>query len=379
MEKYLKEVARFKKTKSPGALIYLIRYILHEIHKETGWNYLHIVLDFLSKRIKLKINPHEYFLYYLYDEGMPEQYRAKFVSRITRDTFLEKLNPLAYILVARNKYITKILLKSLDIPTPEMIFLYDPQAGLESSYVINNPGSAQKKILEFGNQPFVVKVLEGEHGKSINVYSGLGTTGNQFTALHLNGESHTIEQLLTFAGKNQRLLFEVKVKQTPTFEAINPTSINTIRMLTLLHPSGEVTLIFGLIRIGRKGRWIDNSGKGGNVMARLNKETGKLENIVSFTHYKAYESITHHPDSGIDLEHFEIKNWQEIKQKVFDFHRKLSWLKAIGWDIAITEQGPVIIEINNRWDVLGQTIAREGWHDYLNSLYEEWKQFEDSK
>ena len=95
MEKYLKEVARFKKTKSPGALIYLIRYILHEIHKETGWNYLHIVLDFLSKRIKLKINPHEYFLYYLYDEGMPEQYRAKFVSRKTRDTFHEKLNPLA--------------------------------------------------------------------------------------------------------------------------------------------------------------------------------------------------------------------------------------------------------------------------------------------
>lgn len=72
MEKYLREVARLKKTKSPGALIYVIRYILHGIHKETDWNYLHIVSDFLSKRKKLRINLHEYFLYYLYDKRMPE-------------------------------------------------------------------------------------------------------------------------------------------------------------------------------------------------------------------------------------------------------------------------------------------------------------------
>lgn len=379
MEKYLKEVARLKKTKSPGALIYVVRYILHEIHKETGWNYFHIITNFLSKRKKLKINFHEYFIYSLYDNRMPEQYRAKFVSRIIRDTFLEKLNPLGYILLARNKYITKILLKSLEIPTPEIIFLYDPQAGLESTFIINQPEAAQKKLMEFGNQPFVVKVLEGEHGKSINVFSGFETIGDEIIATHLNGERHTLDQLLNFAGRNQRLLFEAKVEQISTFDAINPASINTLRFLTLLHPNGEAELIYGLFRMGRKGRWVDNSGKGGNVMARLNRETGKLENIVSFAHYKSYEPLTHHPDSGIDLEHFEIKNWQEIKNQVLDFHRRLSWLKAIGWDVAITEKGPVIIEINNRWDILGQTIAREGWYDYLHTLYKEWVQYESLK
>jgi hypothetical protein len=379
MEKYLKEVDRFKKTKSIKSFIYILNYAFKGIRKETGWNYFHIVTDFLSKRDKLKINFHEYFLYSLYDKRMPEQYRTKFVSRITRDSFLERINPLAYILLARNKYITKILLKSLDIPTPELIFLYDPQAGLDSSLVINHPETAQKKLMEYVNKPFVVKVLEGEHGKSINVYSGFETTGDKITAMHLNGERHNLDQLLNFAGKNQRLLFEAKVKQTPTFEAINPTSINTLRLLTVLHPNGEAELIYALFRMGRKGRWVDNSGKGGNVMARLNKETGKLENIVSFANYKSYESLTHHPDSGVDLENFEIKNWHELRKQVFDFHRKLSWLKAIGWDVAITENEPVIIEINNRWDILGQTIAREGWYDYLNSLNKEWKQFEDLK
>lgn len=379
MKKYLKEVDRFKRTKNPAALIYVVRYILNGIRKETGWNYLHIIIDFLSKRKKLKINPHEYYLYYLYDKGMPEQYRAKFVSRYTRDVFLEKLNPLGYILLARNKYITKIILKSLDIPTPEMIFLYDPQAGLESAYVVKTPETARQKLIEFGNRPFVVKVLEGEHGKNINIYSSLESTKDGFTAMHLNGEKHSLDQLLNFAGKNQRLLFEAKLRQIPTFDAINPTSINTLRLLTLLHPNGEAELIYGLIRMGRKGRWVDNSGKGGNVMAILNKETGRFENIVSFAHYKSYEPLTHHPDSGIDLVNFEIKNWQEIKNQVFDFHRKLSWLKAIGWDVAITEEGPVIIEINNRWDIIGQTIAREGWYDYLNTLYKEWEQFEASK
>ena len=377
MEKYLKEVARFKKTKSPGALFYMLKTIFRGVKKDTGWNYLRIASDFLSKRDALKINLHEYYLYSLYDGRMPEQYLTKFTGRITRDLFLERLNPPAYILLARNKYITKILLKSLDIPTPELLFLYDPQAGLESEFVINNPKSAENKLLNFPNQPFVVKVLDGEHGKNINVYTSIESSADGSVAVHVNGERHTIHQVLNFIGKNQRLLFEAKVKQITAFDAINPTSINTVRMITLLHPNGEAELLMTFIRMGRKGRWVDNIGKGGNVIANVNKETGRFENIVSFLNYKSFSPLTHHPDSGIDLENFKMEDWDGLKKQVFDFHRKLSWLKAIGWDVAITDEGPVIIEINNRWDLIGQVISKEGWSDQLNDLYKEWGEFEN--
>ncbi len=379
MQKYLKEVTRFKKTKSPGALSFMLKTIFSEIKKETGWNYPRIASDFLSKRRKLRINLHEYYVYSLYNGKMPEQYLTKFTGRIARDSFLDRLNPLEYILLARNKYITKILLNSLNIPTPELLFLYDPQAGLESQFVINNPESAENKLLNFPNKPFVVKVLDGEHGKNINVYTSIESSADGTVAVHVNGERHTIPQLLNFIGKNQRLLFEVKLRQIATFDEINPTSINTIRMITLLHPNGEADLLMAFIRMGRKGRWVDNIGKGGNVIANVNKETGRFENIVSFVNYKSFSPLTHHPDSGVDLENFRIEDWDGVKKQVFDFHRKLSWLKAIGWDVAITDKGPVIIEINNRWDLIGQVISKVGWKDQLNDVYREWGEFENLK
>lgn len=379
MQKYQIEIARFKKTKSPGALSYILKTIFSEIKKETGWNYPRIASDFFSKRKELRINLHEYYIYSLYDGKMPNQYLTKFTSRHTLDSFLERLNPPEYILLARNKYITKILLNSLNIPSPELLFLYDPQAGLESPFVINNPTSAESKLLSAPSRPFVVKMIDGEHGKNINVYTSIESSADGAVALHMNGERHTIHQLLNLVGNNQRLLFEVKIRQTATFDAINPTSINTIRMITMLHPNGEAELLMAFIRMGRKGRWVDNIGKGGNVTANVNRETGRFENIVSFVNYKSFFPVTHHPDSGVDLENFRMEDWGGLKKQVFDFHRKISWLKVIGWDVAVTDQGPVIIEINNRSDLIGQVISKEGWYDPLNDLYKEWGEFQNSK
>jgi len=372
MEKYLKEVARFKKTKSIVALGFIFTTIMSGIRKDTGWNYFHIISDFMSTRKRLNVNFHEYFLYRLYDEQKPDQYRKRFAGRVNRDMYLERINPIDYILLARNKYVTKLLLKSLAIPTPEMYFLFDPQAGVESPDVLNNHASAEKRLSLLGSRPIVVKVLEGEHGRDVNVYSGFKIEENRFQAIHASGETHSLSEMLDFAGKGQKLLVEEKVAQAASFSALNQSSVNTIRMLTQLHPNGEADLILAFIRIGRQGRWVDNAAKGGNVMAKVNKETGRLENIISFINYRTFEAITHHPDSGVNLVDFEIRDWKLILEQVLGFQRKISWLKAIGWDIAITDTGPVVIEINNRWDVLGQSIGNESWLDYLESLDREW-------
>ncbi len=372
MEKYLKEIARFKKTKSIVALGFIVSTIMSGIRKDTGWNYFQILSDFFSTRKLLKVNFHEYFLYRLYDQKKPDQYRMRFAGRVNRDAFLERINPAAHILLARNKYVTKLLLKSLEIPTPEMYFLYDPQAGVESPEVLNNHASAEKRLSRLGSRPFVVKVLEGEHGRDVNVYGSYEIAHNEFRAFHVSGETHSLSQVLDFAGKGHKLLVEEKVVQNASFSALNQTSVNTIRMLTQLHPNGEADLILAFIRIGRQGRWVDNAGKGGNVMAKVNKETGRLENIISFINYRTFEPITHHPDSGVNLVDFEIRDWKLILEQVLGFQRKISWLKAIGWDIAITDNGPMVIEINNRWDVVGQSIGNEGWLDYLETLDREW-------
>ena len=45
-----------------------------------------------------------------------------------------------------------------------------------------------------------------------------------------------------------------------------------------------------------------------------------------------------------------IENWEGIKQQVLNFQRLIPFVKAAGWDIAITDEGPVVIEVNDIWD-----------------------------
>ena len=50
-------------------------------------------------------------------------------------------------------------------------------------------------------------------------------------------------------------------------------------------------------------------------------------------------------------------------------------MKAIGWDVAITDDGPVIIEINDFWDTTGQLFIQRGWRKEVRECYLAWKKY----
>lgn len=43
--------------------------------------------------------------------------------------------------------------------------------------------------------------------------------------------------------------------------------------------------------------------------------------------------------------------WKESLELANCFHEKLSDIHSIGWDIAITKDGPVFIEGNDNWEI----------------------------
>ena len=51
----------------------------------------------------------------------------------------------------------------------------------------------------------------------------------------------------------------------------------------------------------------------------------------------------------------------------------MPFCKAIGWDIAITDEGPVVIEVNEMWDRTGQYFIRRGWRNEIRDCYMAWK------
>jgi len=74
-------------------------------------------------------------------------------------------------------------------------------------------------------------------------------------------------------------------------------------------------------------------------------ETGILKN--GKTHFKhGEEEYKNHPDTGFKFYDKKLPFFTEVKKLALAAHKCFPMFNMIGWDIAITEKGPVIIEGN---------------------------------
>ena len=169
------------------------------------------------------------------------------------------------------------------------------------------------------------------------------------------------------------LVFESVVNQTKQFSAFNESSVNTVRFMTTLWPDGSAKVIATWFKVGRAGRCVDNAGSGGNVDAAVDVETGRIYNVVEFNGWRKAKEIECHPDSGTKMEGVIIENWQAIKDEVQRFQQCFPYCKAAGWDIAITDDGPVVVEGNDFWDRTGQYFIKKGWKKEIRDCYLAWK------
>ena len=173
----------------------------------------------------------------------------------------------------------------------------------------------------------------------------------------------TIEQVFKKYSKN--FIIQECIKQHEKMAALNPTSVNTIRVLS--YRSGmEVLIIYSVVRIGRKGQVIDNQSAGG-ISTTITKD-GKLGK-VAFGGYSEDNILA--TDTGVVLEGYEIPSYDKAIEMVKRLHLKLPYANIIGWDVAIKEDGnPVLIEFNTN-PGLSQSAFKSGMGEYTERIIRE--------
>lgn len=150
---------------------------------------------------------------------------------------------------------------------------------------------------------------------------------------------------------NQDVFFEKQLIQEPILSQFNPDTVNTIRVLTY-----KDKVISAAVRFGGKGSFVDNTAKGG-VAVSLDIHTGILGDYgareYDLTHY--YE----HPDSHIQFANTVVTQWPEVKRLVEKTLKYLPYYNSVGFDVATTNDGPIIIEINTGSGVYLSQMGKE--------------------
>ncbi|MBR2673967.1 MAG: hypothetical protein IKE52_00715 [Mogibacterium sp.] len=133
---------------------------------------------------------------------------------------------------------------------------------------------------------------------------------------------------------------EEVLTQDARVAALNPSSINTVRPLTL-YRDGKISFLAIFFRIGAGGL-VDNFCDGGMVTP-VNIETGVIEYPAADENVNYYEI---HPITGAPIVGFEIPYFEQIKEMITKAALMIPELGYVGWDVALTPEGPVIIEGN---------------------------------
>ena len=176
-------------------------------------------------------------------------------------------------------------------------------------------------------------------------------------------EGKTVAQL--FREYNKNFLVQECVKQHKKMADLNPTSVNTIRVLS--YRSGmEVLIVYSVVRIGRNGSVIDNQCAGG-ISTNITKE-GQLGKYA-FGGYST-DSIFK-TDTGVILEGYQLPSYDKAIEMVKRLHLKLPFFNIVGWDVAIQEDGsPVLIEFNTN-PGLSQSAFKSGMGEYTERIIRE--------
>jgi hypothetical protein len=92
-------------------------------------------------------------------------------------------------------------------------------------------------------------------------------------------------------------------------------------------------------------------GTTGNLIAYGDQDAGILRGAVNIHECgSGMKVVEAHPETGVAFDGFRLPFWSDAVELVTGAQRYFAELPTLGWDIALTGDGPAIIEANSRWD-----------------------------
>jgi len=298
------------------------------------------IFDIIQTKIRLNFSPTEYYIYEFYKGDKTWREKSRYIGLDGSLYWPYELNRLKFNATLTNKYIQKNLLMGFGLPTPWLI------TTIGQRYEIQSFGEFREFLAGY-RQDIVIKPISSMGGQRVLV---LTCRDNGF---FMAGDLYMPEKIWTLLEPrlSTGYLVEEKVSNSHQLDALFPHSLNCFRVVTIRLPGQDWKVVSCGLKVGSGKSVVDNIRAGG-IYVFLDEQ-----GYSTSAYPKGYEKmITHHPDTGAPLVGMQIHGADDVKEVALEASRKFGFLGTIGWDIGLSEKGPIIIEGNNLWGVVDQKI-----------------------
>jgi len=141
--------------------------------------------------------------------------------------------------------------------------------------------------------------------------------------------------------KKNNFIIQPGLEQDGRVSNIYPYSINTFRIATECK-NDEARILCATLRMRVNSSQVDNSAQYG-IITKTDIESG---NLGDFAANEECNIFYKHPNTGFIFKGYKISNWYDIRKFTEECAKKMPQFTYLGWDIALTKNGPVAIETN---------------------------------
>jgi len=309
----------------------------HNISKFSLWK------DIISSSLKYNISILEYFLFKFYD-----------ISDKEKETYAGTGYMYEYQLLMNPK-------QERDLLEDKLIFLKEYAPFIKHHYISKRDITSETETLE--------KILNNESGKIV-LKSSTGQCGEGIEVR--KGTEFSIDSLINRLKLTGNDFVEDYVQQHRKLNELSPSGLNTVRIITQLNKNGKVEILGARLRITINSS-IDNLAAG-NMAAPIDIETGNVNGSGVYSDITKLDELKH-PVTGLEIIGFQIPYWSESLQMVREAALLHPQNRSIGWDVAITDKGPELIEGNHDWcKLLWQLPVKKGLKPLLEKHKKEYLQ-----
>ena len=318
------------------------------------WRYLQAVRRGYRLCCRGGFTPAEAFRLGLFGPEVSPGRSDQFVSKKSWCRLQAILNPSEWIHLTRDKGIFYRFCLANGIPVPELFALFFREgAGWSACGLrLQHRADWQELLEEKLPEAFIIKPATGSYSQDVNVFS---RSGDGFLDFH--GRFYRASDIIDWMAGNTRydcFVLQARLDNHPELVRLSATkALQTARIISFIDRDGNCRILHAHFKPITGPHLTDTFLEGftGNVEAPVSLANGRLQsaNRIAGTGEGVME-VPVHPLTGLPLAGFQLPLWQEACSLVLATAPKFLPLRAIGWDVALTPQGPVILEGNSWWD-----------------------------
>lgn len=150
---------------------------------------------------------------------------------------------------------------------------------------------------------------------------------------------------LTERSRQGVVVLQPRLVNHSALRPLSPNALSTIRVMTTRRPGEAPRFLAGILRMGTGNSTADNFAQGG-IASAVDAETGVIGEARRIDKQHRLFVYETHPDTGATISGFEVPMWDESVRLALDAHARLGPIACVGWDVAVLEDGPVLLEGN---------------------------------